>query len=75
VTVGRGTKALPKKVAYMAQANKEEIAQICGKKDVVGRILLMMFFDLGPWFVCRSISINFVRAETKLQVVGGNEIF
>jgi hypothetical protein len=76
VTVGRGTKTFPQKVAYMAQAYKKEIAQICGKKDVVGRILLMKFFDLvGPWFVCRSISIIFVRAETKLQVVSGNEMF
>jgi hypothetical protein len=75
VTVGCGIKALPQKVAYMAQTNEEEIAQICGKKNVVGRILLVNQFDLGSWFVCRPISMILVRAETKLQVVGGNEMF
>ena len=74
MTVGRGVKALPQKVAYIPQVKEEEIAQICGEKDVVGRIL-HMFFDLGSWFVCRSISIIFVRAETKAQVVGGNKLF
>ena len=72
--VGRGMKELPKKVAYMPKAKEEEIAQTCGEKNVVGRIL-QMFFDLDPWVVCRSISIIFVGAETKLQVVGGNVLF
>jgi hypothetical protein len=67
-------KAFPQKVAYIPQAKEEEIAQICGDKNVVGRIL-HMFFDLGPWLVCRFISIIFVRAETKVQVVGGNKLF
>ena len=75
MTVGSGVEALPKEVAYMAQANEEKIAQICGKKNVVRRILLVRFFDLGPRFVCRPISIIFVRAKTKLQVVTRNELF
>lgn len=74
MTVGSGVEALPKEVAYMAQANEEKIAQIRGKENVVRRVL-MKFFDLGPRFVCRPISIIFVRAKTKLQMVGGNELF
>jgi len=75
VTVRGGTKALPKKVAYMAHANEEEIAQIGGNKNVVGGILFMIFFELSPLFVCRSVSIIFVCAKTKLQVLDGNELF
>jgi hypothetical protein len=48
VTVECGMKALPKKVAYMTEANEEEVAQVGGEKDVVRRILLMDLFELGP---------------------------
>ena len=75
MTVRRGTKALPKKVAYVANANEEEIAQIGSDKNVVGGVLFMIFFELSPRFVCRSVSIIFVCAKTKLQVLEGNELF
>ncbi len=67
--------ALPKKVAYMTNANEENIAHVGGDDDVVGGILLVNLFELGPWFVCGPVSIIFVRAETKLQMIGGGELF
>lgn len=72
MTVGCGTKALPKKVAYVADANEEEVAQVGGDEDVVRGILLVALFDLGPRFVCGPVSIVFIRAKAKLQMVGGD---
>jgi hypothetical protein len=48
VTVECGMNALPKKVAYMTNANEENIAQIGGDNDVVRGILLVNLFELGP---------------------------
>jgi len=67
-------KALPKKVAYVADANEKEVAEVGGDEDVVRGILLVGLFDLGPSFVCGPVSIVFIRAKAKLQVIGG-ELF
>jgi hypothetical protein len=75
VTVELGMKALPKKVAYMTDANEEEVAQVGGEKNVVRRVLLVELFELGPCFMSGFVSIVFVRAKTKLQVIGGGELF
>jgi hypothetical protein len=75
VTVERGMKALPEEVTYMTEAKEEEVAQVGGEKNVVRRILLVDLLELGPWFVCGFVSIIFVRAKTKLQMIGGGELF
>jgi hypothetical protein len=72
MTVGCGIKALPKKVAYVADANEEEVAEVSGDENVVRGILLVALFDWGSKFVCRPVSIVFIRAKTKLQMVGGD---
>jgi hypothetical protein len=51
MTIKRGTKSFSKKVTDVTHANKEEIAQIGGDENIVGRILFMKFFERGPWFV------------------------
>ena len=75
MTVERRIKALPKEVAYMTDANEEQIAQISGKKNVVRGILLMRIFELGARFVCGFVSVVFVATETELQVVGRGKLF
>lgn len=75
MTIERGTKPFPKKVTYVTHANKEEIAQIGGNENIVGGIIFVKFFERGPWFVCRRVSIVFVHAKPKLKMVGGNELF
>jgi hypothetical protein len=35
----------------------------------------MEHFELGPWFMCGSVSIVFVCAKTKLQMIGRGELF
>jgi hypothetical protein len=74
MTVGCGIKALPKKVAYVTDANDDEEAEVGGDEDVVRGILLGALFDLGPRFVCGPVSIVFIRAKAKLQMIGG-ELF
>jgi hypothetical protein len=74
VTVECGMKALPKKVAYVTDANEDEVAEVGGDEDVVRGILLAGLLDLGPRFVCGPVSIIFIRAEAKLQMIGG-ELF
>jgi hypothetical protein len=71
VTVECGTKALPKKVAYVTDANEKEVAEVRGDEDVVRGILLVGLFELGPRFVRGPVSIVFIRAKAKLQVIGG----
>ena len=70
MTVGRGIKALPEKVAYVTDANDDNVAEVGGEEDVVRGILLVALLDLGPRFVCGPISIVFIRAKAKLQMVG-----
>lgn len=74
VTVECGMKALPKKVAYVTDANEDEVAEVGRDEDVVRGILLAGLFDLGPRFVCGPVSIIFIRAKAKLQMIGG-ELF
>ena len=74
MTVECGTKALPEKVAYVADTNEDEVAEVGGDEDIIRGILLVDLFELGPRFVCGLVSIVFVRAEAKLQMIGG-ELF
>ena len=75
MTIERGMNPFPKEVAHVTHANKEEIAQIGGNENIVGRVMFMKFFERGPWFVCRPVSIGFIRTKTKLKMVGRNELF
>jgi hypothetical protein len=75
VTVESGIETLPEKVAYVTEAKEDEVAQVGGEKNVVRRILLVNLLELNPWFVCGFVSIVFVRAKTKLQMIGGGELF
>lgn len=75
MTIERGMNPFPKKVAYVTHANEEEIAQIGGYENIVRRFMFMKFFERGPWFVCRPVSIVFVCTKTKLKMVGRNELF
>ena len=59
----------------MTDTDEEEVAHVGGEKDVVWGILLVEHFELGPWFMCGSISIVFIRAKTKLQMVGRGKLF
>jgi len=59
----------------MTHADEEEIAQVGGEKDVVRRILLVVFLEWGTWFVSCSVSIAFICTKTKLQMVEGNALF
>jgi hypothetical protein len=74
VTVGCGTKALPKKVAYVTDAKEDEVVEVGGDEDVVRGILLVALFYLGPRFVCGPVSIVFIGAKAKLQMISG-ELF
>jgi hypothetical protein len=67
-------KTLPEEIAYVTQADEEEIAQIGGDENVVWRILLMDL-EVGSGFVRRPVSIIFVLAEAKLQMVSRNDLF
>lgn len=70
-----GIKALPKKVAYVTDANEQEVADVGCEEDVVRGILLVALFDLGPLSVCGPVSIVFIRAKTELQMTGGGDLF
>lgn len=56
----------------MANANEEEEAEVGGDEDVVRGILLVALFNRGSKFVCGPVSIVFIRAKAKLQMVGGD---
>jgi hypothetical protein len=73
VTVECGTKALPKKVAYVTDANEDEVAEVGGDENVVRGILLVGLFELDPRFVCGPVPIVFIRAKAKLQMIGGEQ--
>jgi hypothetical protein len=74
MTVGCGMKVLPKKVAHVTDANEDKVVEVGGDEDVVRGILLVALFDLGPRFVCGPVSVVFIRAKAKLQMIGG-ELF
>jgi len=59
----------------VTHADEEENAQIGGEENVVWRILLMDLLELGSGFMRRLVSIVFVLAETKLQMVSRGDLF
>jgi len=71
VTIECGIEALPKKVAYVTDADDNEEAEVGGDEDVVRGILLVALLNLGPRFVCGPVSMVFIRAISKLQMIGG----
>ena len=75
VTVGSGIKTLPKEISYVTHEDKEEAAKIGGEENVVWRVLLMNFLELGSGFMGRCVSIIYVWAETKLQMVSREVLF
>ena len=75
MTVESGIKSLPKEIPYMTYADKEEIAQISGEKNVVWRVMLRSLPELSSGFMGRLVSIIVVWAKSKLQMVGRDELF
>ena len=75
VAVESGIKTLSEEIADMTHADKEEIAQIGGDENVVRRILLNCLLKLGSGFMRRPVSIIFIYAETKLQMVSRDDLF
>ena len=68
-------KTLPKEISHVTHGDKEETAQTGGEENVVWRFLLMSLLELGSGCMGRRVSIIFVWAEAKLQMVSRDDLF
>jgi len=53
MSVRRRTKALANKIAYMSQANKNKIADVCREENIIRGILFEMLWERRAGRVCR----------------------
>ncbi len=75
VSVGIGLETFAKEVPNMANNDDEDIADVGGEEDVVGRLLLDDTFDRFSKRMTRSEPEGFISAVTKFRVDGGENLF
>lgn len=68
--IAPGTEALAHKVAHMAEDNEDEVADVGGEEDVVGRVLDDMGGVGCPWGVCAGDAVLCVGTVAKLGMEG-----
>jgi len=66
--------SLADKVPNVAETDEDEIADVGGKQDVVGRVRGDMGRDLGAGDVCTGAAVAFVGTMAKLCVDGGEDL-
>ena len=74
VAVECRVEALAQEVADVTKADEKNVTEICGKEDIIWRVQLLDFLDLGAGLVLGGISVALIRAVSEFGMDCGEDL-